>query len=120
MKLPDGLAYLFLGDYGPLEVSRLIISARLENSFIQATNDKARVEAQAKQCKERLDLANRLIFGLGSEKDRWGKEIEQLKKLLLKKDLDQIVDESYIEVAARKLGYKNVLELKKDTLLSYS
>lgn len=51
----------------------------LENSFIQATNDKARVEAQAKQCKERLDLANRLIFGLGSEKDRWGKEIEQLK-----------------------------------------
>lgn len=51
----------------------------LENSFIQATNDKARVEAQAKQCKERLDLANRLIFGLGSEKERWGKEIEQLK-----------------------------------------
>jgi len=51
----------------------------LENSFIQATNDKAKVEAQAKSCKERLDLANRLINGLGSEKSRWGKEIEQLK-----------------------------------------
>ena len=41
------------------------------------------------------------------------KEIKQLKKLLLKKDLDQMVDESYLEVAAQKLGYKNVLELKK-------
>ena len=41
------------------------------------------------------------------------KEIEQLKKLLLKKDLDQMVDDAYLEVAAQKLGYKNVLELKK-------
>jgi transposase-like protein len=41
------------------------------------------------------------------------KEIEQLKKLLLKKDLDNLVIESYLEVAAEKLGYKNVTELKK-------
>ncbi len=41
------------------------------------------------------------------------KEIEQLKKLLLKKDLDQMVEESYLEVAAEKLGYKNIRELKK-------
>ncbi|MFI2744559.1 transposase [Zhouia sp. PK063] len=41
------------------------------------------------------------------------KEIEQLKKLLLKKDLDAMVEESYLEVAAEKLGYKNVTELKK-------
>jgi len=41
------------------------------------------------------------------------KEIEQLKKLLLKKDLDQMVEESYLEVAAEKLGYKNARELKK-------
>ena len=41
------------------------------------------------------------------------KEIEQLKKLLLKKDMDQLVDDAYLEVAAQKLGYKNVLELKK-------
>ena len=41
------------------------------------------------------------------------KEIEQLKKLLLKKDLDQMVEECYLEVAAEKLGYKNVRELKK-------
>jgi len=41
------------------------------------------------------------------------KEIEQLKKLLLKKDLDELVNDSHLEVAAQKLGYKNVLELKK-------
>lgn len=42
------------------------------------------------------------------------KEIEQLKKLLLRKDLDQLVTDSYLEVAAEKLGYKNVAELKKN------
>lgn len=41
------------------------------------------------------------------------KEIEQLKKLILKKDLDQLVNESYLEVASEMLGYKNVAELKK-------
>ena len=41
------------------------------------------------------------------------KEIEQLKKLLLKKDIDALIEESYLEVAAEKLGYKSVLELKK-------
>ena len=41
------------------------------------------------------------------------KEIDQLKKLLLKKDMDALVDESYLEVAAEQLGYKSVLELKK-------
>lgn len=41
------------------------------------------------------------------------KEIKQLKKLLLKKDLDAMVLESYLEVAAEDLGYKSVSELKK-------
>ena len=41
------------------------------------------------------------------------KEIEQLKKLLLKKDLDAMVQDSYLEVAAEDLGYKSVNELKK-------
>ncbi len=34
------------------------------------------------------------------------KEIEQLKKLLLKKDLDQMVNDSYLEVAAEMPGIK--------------
>lgn len=42
------------------------------------------------------------------------KEIEQLKKLLLKKDLEQLASDSYMEVAAEKLGFKNVAELKKN------
>ena len=41
------------------------------------------------------------------------KEIEQLKKLLLKKDLDAMVQDSYLEVAAEDLGYKSIAELKK-------
>ena len=41
------------------------------------------------------------------------KEIEQLKKLLLKKDLDAMVLDSYLEVAAEDLGYKSVAQLKK-------
>ena len=42
------------------------------------------------------------------------KEIEQLKKLLIKKDLEKMVQDSYLEVAAENLGYKDVEELKKN------
>jgi putative transposase len=42
------------------------------------------------------------------------KEIEQLKKLQLKKDLDAMVQDSYLEAAAEALGYKSVNELKKN------
>lgn len=41
------------------------------------------------------------------------KEVEQLKNLLVKKDLEKLADDSYLEVAAKNLGYKNVDELKK-------
>ena len=41
------------------------------------------------------------------------KEISQLKEALVKKDLEQLVSDSYLEVAAHDLGYKNVEELKK-------
>jgi len=42
------------------------------------------------------------------------KEIEQLKKAIVKKDLDQLVLDSYLEVSSQKLGFKNVDELKKN------
>jgi helix-turn-helix protein len=42
------------------------------------------------------------------------KEVEQLKELLIKKDLDKLVLDSYLEVAAENLGYKSVEELKKN------
>ena len=41
------------------------------------------------------------------------KEIEQLKKLLLRKDLELLANDAYLEVIAEKYGYKNVAELKK-------
>ena len=41
------------------------------------------------------------------------KEITMLKELLLKKDLDALVLDSYLEVAAKDLGYKSASELKK-------
>lgn len=66
---------------------------------------------------ERKDLMNtRVMIETNDEISRikaLQKEIEQLKKLLLKKDMDQLVDDAYLEVAAQKLGYKSVLELKK-------
>jgi transposase len=42
------------------------------------------------------------------------KELKQLKDLLIKKDLDKLVTDSYLEVAAENLGYKYVEELKKN------
>jgi len=41
------------------------------------------------------------------------KEIAQLKELLIKKDLEKMVQDSYLEVAAENLGYKDIEELKK-------
>ncbi|MDX8554925.1 transposase [Tenacibaculum sp. 1B UA] len=41
------------------------------------------------------------------------KELKQLKELLIKKDLDKLIDDNYLTVAAKKLGYKDALELKK-------
>ncbi len=67
---------------------------------------------------DRKDLMNTRI--LVESKDEIGrikalqKEIEQLKKLLLKKDIEKLSLDSYLEVSAENLGYKNVDELKKN------
>jgi len=66
---------------------------------------------------DRKDLMNtRVMVETNDEISRikaLQKEINQLKKLLLKKDMDGVIDDAYLEVAAQKLGYKSVLELKK-------
>jgi transposase len=66
---------------------------------------------------DRNDLMNtRITVGTNNEIGRikaLQKEVEQLKTLLLNKDLDKLVVDSYLEVAAENLGYKNVGELKK-------
>jgi hypothetical protein len=42
------------------------------------------------------------------------KEIKQLRKLVIKKDVDTLVVDSYLKVASEKLGYKNVDEFKNN------
>lgn len=47
--------------------------------YLQATEEKAKVEAEAAACLTRLSLAERLVGGLSSENERWGNEIEKLR-----------------------------------------
>jgi transposase-like protein len=66
---------------------------------------------------DRKDLMNtRILVETNDEIGRikaLQKEVEQLKSLLLKKDLDKLIADSYLEAVAENLGYKNVDELKK-------
>ena len=67
---------------------------------------------------DRKDLMNtRILVETKDETTRikaLQKEIKQLKELLIRKDLDKLVLDSYLEVSAQKMGYKNVDELKKN------
>ena len=66
---------------------------------------------------DRKDLMNKRI--MIESTDELGrikalkKEIDLLKELLIKKDIDALIQDSYLEVAAKDLGYKSVKELKK-------
>ena len=65
----------------------------------------------------RDDLMNHRVIVQTMEEqtkvEKLKKEIAMLKELLLKKDLDALVLDSYLEVAAKDLGYKNAADLKK-------
>ncbi len=67
---------------------------------------------------DRKDLMNtRVIVQTSDEITRikaLQKEIKQLKDLLIKKDLEKLVNENYLEKAAENLGYKDIQELKKN------
>jgi transposase-like protein len=98
------LSELSTGKYTKRELSRIYgIQSSTVNDWIKKY--------------DRKDLMNtRIMIENKDEITRLkelNKEIEQLKKLLLKKDLDQLVNDSYLEVAAEMLGYKTVAELKK-------
>ncbi len=66
---------------------------------------------------DRKDLMNKRI--MIENTDELGrikalkKEIEQLKELLVKKDIEALIQDSYLEYAAKGLGFKDVEELKK-------
>ena len=67
---------------------------------------------------ERKDLMNkRVMIETAGETTRLKvlqDELDLLKKLLIKKDLEQLANDSYLEVAAKNLGYNSVEELKKN------
>lgn len=46
----------------------------------QATEEKNAVEAEAKDCQDRLVLAKRLVDGLADENTRWGQSIQEFKQ----------------------------------------
>eukprot|EP00752_Nemacystus_decipiens_P011484 g10196.t1 len=71
-----------IADLAKVEDALAVINAhlgKLEKSFMEATEEKTRVEGQASACKERLGLAERLTNGLASENERWGEEVERLQ-----------------------------------------
>lgn len=95
---------LSTGKYSKRELSRIYgINSSTVNDWIKKY--------------DRIDLMNTRIMVENKDEitrlKELQKEIEQLKKLLLKKDMDQLMNDSYLEVAAEILGYKNVVELKK-------
>merc|ERR1711871_1323715 len=52
----------------------------LNQKFVEATEEKQRVEAAAAAGEQKLQLAHRLVNGLASENERWGNEIEVLRQ----------------------------------------
>lgn len=98
------LAELSTGNYSKRELSRIY---GLQSSTINEWIRKY----------DRKDLMNtRIMIENQDEISRLKalqKEIEQLKKLLLKKDLELLANDAYLEVIAEQLGYKNLAELKK-------
>ena len=105
------LAELSTGKYNKTELSKIYgINRTTLNSWIDQYG--------------RKDLKNtRVTVETNDEIGRLKalqKEVEQLKSLLLKKDLDNLMLDSYLEVAAENLGYKSVDELKKNLNLKPS
>jgi len=99
------LAELSTGNYNKRQLARIYgIASTTINQWIKKY--------------DRTDLMNtRIMVETKDEISRLKalqKEIEQLKKLLIKKDLEHLVKDSYLEVAAENLGYKNVEDLKKN------
>lgn len=99
------LAELSTGKYSKRELSRLYgVASSTINDWVRKY--------------DRKDLMNtRVIVETKDEISRLRelqKEIEQLKKLLVKKDIEQLMNDSYMEIAAKKLGYKSLQDFKKN------
>ena len=99
------LAELSSGKYSKRELSRIYgLQSSTINVWIKKYNRKDLMNTRIMV--ENKDEISRL--------KELQKENEQLKKLLIRKDMDKLVLDSYLEVAAENLGYKSVEELKKN------
>ena len=52
----------------------------LQDSYEQSVAEKKSLEDKKKECELKLDRAQKLVVGLKDEKERWGIEVEELKK----------------------------------------
>lgn len=102
LKLLDELS---TGKYSKNQLGKLYdVSPSTINEWIRKYDRKDLMNTRI--LVENIDETSRLIA--------LKKEVEQLKNLLIKKDLEMLAYDSYLEVAAKNLGYKNVEELKKN------
>ncbi|XP_028906396.1 dynein heavy chain 12, axonemal isoform X2 [Ornithorhynchus anatinus] len=53
----------------------------LQNTFLEKTEEKARLEFQVELCAKKLERASKLIGGLGGEKSRWSKAADNLQNI---------------------------------------
>lgn len=98
------LAELSTGKYSKRELSRIYgLQSSTVNEWIKKY--------------DRKDLMNTRIMVENKDEitrlKELQKEIEQLKKVIIRKDLEHLVYDSYLEVAAKMQGYDNVEEFKK-------
>ena len=90
----------------------------LVDEYNGAIAEKDAVEREAQRCARRLNLANRLVNALGSEKDRWSESIENYAKQLDVLVGDVLISSSFVSyVGAFTKKYRD--QLIKETFLQF-
>ncbi|KAL2608308.1 hypothetical protein R1flu_026881 [Riccia fluitans] len=70
--------------------------ATLNAQFAVSTAEQQDLKSKADLMEKRLDAASRLIFGFGSEQERWTKELEELGVARVKLLGDCLVSSSFL------------------------
>ena len=90
----------------------------LVDQYDLAIAEKEAVEREAQRCARRLNLANRLVNALGSEKERWSESIENYAKQLDVLVGDVLISSSFVSyVGAFTKKYRD--QLIKETFLQF-
>jgi len=84
--------------------------AGLEAMLAEKTAAKEKVEADAEACNAKLALANRLVNGLKSENERWGRTVKELKASKRMLIGDALVGAAFVSyLGAFDYSYRNEL-----------